>query len=60
MHLLPPKERESGNNHIVDLYCRGLSLEQISERVGLKKITVYDILRKKGVMKVHDYPKNSY
>ena len=59
MHWLRPAERMARNDHIVDLYRKGLSLDQISTRVGLNKSTVCTILKKRGVERVHDYPSNA-
>lgn len=57
MHWLPSREREERNDHIVNLYWRGFTIAQISERVGLMKGTIYAILKRREVKRIHDYPK---
>ena len=57
MHWLPSREREERNDHIVDLYRRGFTIAQIGERVGLRPGSIYYILKKRGIKKIHDYPK---
>jgi transposase len=57
MHWLPARERAARNKHILELYNKGFSLRQVASRVGLQEITIYAILKKQGVKKVHDYPR---
>jgi len=57
MHWLPLREREERDDHIVDLYRRGFTQRQIGERVGLRQGSIYYILKKRGIKKIHDYPR---
>jgi len=59
MHWLPRPEREARNAKILDLYRKGFSKKQIASRVGLMEGTIYFILKRQGIERIHDYPKDT-